>query len=147
MMSKPSRLEPIADYAELRENEAARRLAESARNLQAKENDLERLRGYLAEYRQRAELEEHPVGSVRWQNSRAFLAKLSDAVAAHEAEVEKALERHRLETERWRNSHLRSKTLDRVLEKARASELVALGKRDQAELDERSLRQALQSRG
>ena len=104
------------------------------------------MRGYLAEYRQRADLDEHPVGSVRWQNSRAFLAKLSDAVAAHEAEVEKAVERHRVETERWRSSHLRSKTLDRVLERARASELVALGKRDQAELDERSLRQALLSR-
>jgi len=43
-MSKPSRLEPLVDYADLRENEAARRLATSARNVKAKADELEKLR-------------------------------------------------------------------------------------------------------
>ena len=106
-MSKPSRLEPLADYADPRENEAARRLATSAGNVKAKADELEKLRGYLAGYRQRADVEQHPTGSARWQNARAFLAKLSDAVAFHENELGKAVERHRVETDRWRDSHLR----------------------------------------
>jgi len=90
-VSKASRLEPIADYATLRENEAAQRLAASAAQLEAKEKELEQLRGYLAEYRQRALNES--TDSTRLQNTRAFLARLSDAVAFHEAEMQKAIER------------------------------------------------------
>lgn len=108
-MSKAFRLEPIADYAAQRENEAAKRLAASAAQLQAKEKELEQLRAYLAEYRQRALHE--PTNSKRLQHTRAFLARLSDAVAFHEAEMQKAIERHRLESERWRDSYQRAQTL------------------------------------
>src|SRR5215471_15815030 len=117
-MSKPTRLEPIAEIATLRENEAAQRLAASAAQLAAKEKELEQLRGYLAEYRQRAQSE--ATDSTRLQNTRAFLARLSDAVAFHEAELQKAVEGHRVE-------------------------LDALQRRDQAEVDERAAR--LRSRG
>lgn len=139
-----SRLEPLADYAELRENEAARRLAASARQLKAKEDELERLRGYLAEYRQRAELSSGD--STLWQNTRAFLTKLSDAVASHEAELQKAVERHRFEAERWRDSYKRAKSLDTVLERAERAASDAAQKRDQADLDERALRYSLRAR-
>lgn len=139
-----SRLEPLADYAELREDEAARRLAASARQLKAKQDELERLRGYLAEYRQRAELASGD--SARWQNARAFLAKLSDAVALHETEMQKAVERHRFEMERWRDSHKRAKSLDTVIERAAREASDTVEKRDQAEQDERALRQSLRAR-
>jgi flagellar export protein FliJ len=139
-----SRLEPLADYAELRENEAARRLAASAQQLKAKEDELERLRGYLAEYRQRAELASGD--STRWQNARAFLTKLGDAVALQEAELQKAVERHRFEAERWRDSYKRSKSLDTVLERAARAANDVAQKRDQADLDERALRQSLRPR-
>jgi flagellar export protein FliJ len=139
-----SRLEPLADYAELREDEAARRLAASARQLKAKQDELERLRGYLAEYRQRAELASGD--STRWQNARAFLTKLSDAVALHETEMQKAVERHRFEMERWRDTHKRAKSLDTVIERAAREASDAVEKRDQSELDERALRQSLRAR-
>jgi len=133
-MSKASRLEPIAEYATLREAEAARRLAASTEQIKAKEAELQQLRGYLAEYRQRTVAE--PTDSTRWQNARAFLTRLSDAVAFHEAELQKAIERHRFEAERWRHSHQRAKTLDKVIERSQREELHALQRRDQAEVDE-----------
>jgi flagellar protein FliJ len=137
-MSKPSRLEPIAEYATMRENEAAQRLAASAAQLEAKEKELEQLRGYLAEYRQRALSES--TDSTRLQSTRAFLARLSDAVAFHEAEMQKAIERHRLEAERWRDSHHRAQALDKYIERGQRQELDALQRRDQAEVDERAAR-------
>jgi flagellar export protein FliJ len=133
-MSKASRLTPIADYATLREAEAAKRLAASSEQLEAKGAELERLRGYLAEYRRSAAVE---LGdSARWQNARAFLARLSEAVAFHEAELQKLIERHRLEAERWRESHRRAKTLDKYIERSQREELYELERRKQTELDE-----------
>lgn len=137
-MSKASRLEPIADYATLRENEAAQRLAASAAQLEAKEKELEQLRGYLAEYRQRALHE--ATDSARLQNTRAFLARLSDAVAFHETEMQKAIERHRQEAERWRDSHQRAQALDKYIERSQREEQTASQRRDQAEVDERVAR-------
>ena len=134
-MSRVSRLEPIADHADLLETEAARGLAASLKALQTKETELEQLRGYLAEYRRRAE-QPDPTDGARWQNERMFLAKLSDAVAYHEAEVMKAVERHRLEAERWRHSHQRSQALDKVIERAQREAAHERDKREQAELDE-----------
>jgi flagellar biosynthesis chaperone FliJ len=49
-MNRASRLEPIAEFAGRVEDEAARRLAASATNIQNKERELEQLRSYLAEY-------------------------------------------------------------------------------------------------
>jgi flagellar export protein FliJ len=143
-VSKPSRLEPIAEMATLRENEAAQRLAASAAQLEAKEKELEQLRSYLAEYRQRA-LQES-TDSTRLQNTRAFLARLSDAVAFHEAEMQKAIERHRLETERWRDSHQRAQALDKYIERSQREEQTAIQRRDQAEVDERAAHRTSASR-
>jgi flagellar FliJ protein len=134
--SKASRLSPIADYATLRENEAARRLAASSEQIKTREAELEKLRGYLAEYRQRADAES--ADTTLWQNARAFITRLSDAVAFHEAELQKALERHRFEADRWRDSHQRAKTLDKVIERSQREEMHELQRRDQAETDERA---------
>ena len=133
-MSKSSRLTPIAEFATLREAEAAKRLAASSTQLEHKEAELERLRGYLAEYRQSAAVES--TDTTRWQNARAFLTRLSDAVAFHEAELQKLIESHRLETERWRDSHQRAKTLDKFIERSQREELYELERRNQSELDE-----------
>ena len=135
-MNKAVRLEPIAEYAGMVETEAARRLAASAKALEIKEQEVEKLRSYLAEYRQRADLEQSSTDSLRWRNTRAFLSRLTDVVAAQEAELQKTVERYRLETERWRDSYRRSKSLDKVVEQAQREILETYQKRDQAEQDE-----------
>jgi flagellar export protein FliJ len=142
-MNKAVRLEPLADYAGKVETEAARRLAASARALSAKEKEVDQLRGYLAEYRQRATLADSTTDPLRWQNTRAFLAKLSEVVAAREAELVHAVEHYRLESERWRDSHRRSKSLDKIIEVAAREASQEAAKREQLELDERALWQVL----
>lgn len=143
-MNKAERLEPLADYAGKMETEMARRLAASAKALAAKEQEVLQLRGYLAEYRQRAELSAATTDSLRWQNARAFLAKLSAVVAAREGELAASVERYRLETERWRDSYRRAKSLDKLVGDARRDERSAAEKREQRELDEHALRRMLE---
>jgi flagellar export protein FliJ len=143
-MNKAVRLEPLRDYADKVETEAARRLAATAKALAIKEKDVEQLRGYLAEYRRRAELDERTTDSLRWQNTRAFIAKLSDVVAAREADLAQAVEGDRLETERWRDSHRRAKSLDKVVTDAQREARSELAAREQRELDERTLSRMLE---
>ena len=142
-MSRATRLEPIAEFAGKVEDEAARRLAASANAIQVKEQELTQLRSYLAEYRRRVEAEQQSTDSVRWQNGRAFLARLCAAVAAQEAELNKAVERYRLEAERWRESYRRSKSLDQVVERGHREVREVQQKRAQTELDELALRRSL----
>jgi flagellar export protein FliJ len=143
-MNKAARLEPLKDYAGKVENEAARRLAACAQALAAKEHEVEQLRGYLAEYRRRAELTDAATDPLRWQNTRAFLAKLGEVVAGREAELARALELYRLETERWRESHVRAKSLDKIVANAEREVRGEAAKREQRELDERALWQVLE---
>ena len=143
-MNRAARLEPLADYAGKVETEAARRLAASATALAAKEKEVEQLRGYLAEYRQRAELADAATDPLRWQNARAFLAKLSELVAAREAELAQTVDRYRLEAERWRDSHRRTKSLDKLVADGVREVEANMAKREQRELDERALRSMLE---
>jgi flagellar FliJ protein len=138
-MNRAARLMPLADYAGKIETEAARRVAASARALAAKEKELEQLRSYLAEYRRRAALAEDPADPLRWQNERAFLAKLSELVAAREAEVARLVESYRVEAERWRESHRRTKSLDKLIADGEREAEAAEEKREQRELDEHTL--------
>lgn len=138
-MSKAARLEPLADYAGKVETQAARRLAASAQALAAKEKEVDQLRGYLAEYRQRAALADS-TDPLRWQNARAFLAKLSAVVAAREKELAQAVEGYRVEAENWRDSHRRVKSLDKIVADAAREADVAEARREQRELDELALR-------
>jgi len=143
-MNKAVRLEPIRDYADKVETEAARRLAATSKTVSIKEKEVDQLRGYLAEYRQRAQLEDGTTDSLRWQNTRAFLAKLSDVVAAREAELVQAVECHRLETEKWRDSYRRAKSLDKIVTDAQVEARNELASREQRELDERTLSRMLE---
>lgn len=141
-MIRASRLEPLADLAGMAEVDAARRLAAAVKVMQSKEAELGKLRSYLAEYRQQTE-QNVATGSDRLQSTRAFLAKLSDAVAHQQAELAKAVERYRLDSERWRASHQRAQALDKVVDRAEREALRALRQREQAELDEHAARRRL----
>jgi flagellar export protein FliJ len=142
-MNKAVRLEPLADYAGKVETEAARRLAASASAVAAKEKEVGELRSYLVEYRRRAELTDGTTDSMRWQNTRAFLAKLSDVVAARETELATVVQSYRLEAERWRDSYRRAKSLDKIVADGARQASLQVAKREQQELDERTLRQML----
>jgi|SRR5690606_14203925 len=140
-MTIGTRLAPLADYAGQLEDQAARALAASAQALSAMEAELAQLRAYLAEYRR--SLEAGVTDAARWRNAQSFLARLSDAVAVKERELQLATERHRLEVERWRAAHERSAVLGRVIERSADDERRARGLREQHEQDELAARRGM----
>jgi flagellar export protein FliJ len=139
-MTNSQRYGAVARWAELRESAAARQLAASLRDVQTKESELEQLRGYLDEYRQRARHDGNAVDILRWQNAQRFIERLSDVVRLQENELAAAIERHRREAEQWRISHRYSKALEQLLERCYADELKAAERRDQTSVEDLVLR-------
>lgn len=137
-MSTGTRLEPLASYAGALEEQAARALAASARVLSGQEAELAQLRAYLAEYR--GSVAAGVTDAARWRNAQAFLARLGEAVAVKEREVQAATERHRLQAEHWRSAQQRATVLERVVERSADEERRRRGMREQSELDEQAAR-------
>jgi flagellar export protein FliJ len=139
-MTRSERLEPIAQLAGMRESIAARALAQSLKDLKAKENELAQLRDYLEEYRQLVLPADGAVDPLRWQNAQKFVARLGEAVSAQERELANAPVRYQAEAERWRVSHCNTQALERLVEKYCREELLELERREQAEVDELVIR-------
>jgi flagellar FliJ protein len=139
-MNKTSRFESLKDLAGGREAGAARRLAESLDDMKTKQAKLKELRDYLDEYRQASEQRGAALDTARWENSRLFLSRLSDAVTLREGELEAAKERYRQEAERWRDSHRQTKALEKLVDKYYREGIRDAERRDQKELDEQASR-------
>ncbi len=144
-MNKAVRLEPLADYAGKVETEAARRLAASAKALTIKEKEVEQLRGYLAEYRQRAELDERTTDAAALAEharvpGEAQRSRGRARSGAREGRRSAIDSRRR----RWRDSHRRAKSLDKIVADAQREARNEVAKREQRELDERTLRRMLE---
>jgi flagellar export protein FliJ len=135
-MKKSEQIQPLASIAGVHAREAARRLAARLDDVRNGETEVERLRGYLEEYRQMSHDSARSVSSSRWQNEQRFLSGLSEAVALQEAELDAAKRRFREEAERWQQSHRHSKALEQLSEKYRKSELQWRERREQDETDE-----------
>jgi len=136
--SKTSRFEGLRDLADGRETQAVRSLAESLHALKVKEAQLQELRDYLDEYQREANAA--ALDAARWENSRRFVANLSDAVTLRASELEAARARYEQEADRWRDSHRRTQALEQLVDKYYREELKEIELRDQKELDEQVLR-------
>lgn len=132
--NKSDRFEGLRELAEGRAAQAARSLAQSLGVMRAKETQLRRLCDYLNEYQR--ETDGAALDAARWENSRRFVALLSDALTLKRAELEAARAHHERDADRWRDLHLKAKALERLADKYYRDELKEMERRDQQELDE-----------
>ena len=140
-MTKSQRMKPLTRVATSRERTAAKELAEYRRVLTAAETKYSELVTYREEYTQRLETSGGTgLDAPQMRDYRLFLARLNEAIGHQQVSVE----RHRREYERmrglWSEARIRSKSLDKVVERYRKEENTTAEKREQAESDERSQR-------
>jgi flagellar FliJ protein len=135
-MSRSKRIEPLAEIADRKAREAARQLATSLDDVAHKRAAVEQLRGYLAEYRDRSHRDGRNVESGRWRNEQLFLARLGEAIAIREGELEQAAERLQHETETWQAAHYESRALEQLVSKHLERELKERERREQDDSDE-----------
>jgi flagellar FliJ protein len=128
------RLEPIQRLAQGREDDAARRFAESQRALERQETQLREMQRYLDEYNA------GPAGGVLTPsllaNREAFLRQLAEALRWQAGAVNDARNRLELAREQWLGRHRDTDVVERLLQRSQGHERQAQERRAQRELDE-----------
>ena len=135
-MRKADRFEGLKDLADGRENGAARRLADSLREMQSKAAELKQLHDYLDSYAKAGNGDDSTVDTARWRNTRQFVSRLNDAVTQQENELAIATARYEQEAERWRACHQQTNALQQLVDRYCQEELQDTARREQKECDE-----------
>ena len=128
------RLEPIQRLAQGREDDAARRFAETQRALERQEAQLQEMERYLNEYsvgKPGAALTPSLLA-----NREAFLRQLAEALRWQAGAVSEARNRFDLAREQWLGRHRDTGMVERLLERSHGHERQAQERRTQRELDE-----------
>ncbi|KRE90914.1 flagellar export protein FliJ [Frateuria sp. Soil773] len=134
MSTRANRLQPAADQARQRSEEAVQKLAEQQQALAKAERQLSELRGYRQEYAVEAG---GGMSVSALLNRQQFVERIDRAIAQQLHEIER--QRRMLEHARgqWREAHAREAALDSVIDRYREQERKSEERREQGEIDER----------
>ncbi len=134
-------MQPIARLAAERERNAARELAASRRELEAHRDRFRELCGYRDEYARRfREAGVRGIDAVQLRDYRSFLVRLHEAIAEQERLVMAAQRDWETYTARWQGTRIRTKALDKVVERLQHDEDRRERRREQGESDEHAQR-------
>jgi flagellar FliJ protein len=135
MNKRADRLQPAADQAKQRSEDAVLRLAEQQQRLAKAERQLAELRGYRQDYA--APPSAGGLTATALMNRQQFVERIDRAIAQQTLEIER--QRRLLEQARasWRDAHAREAALDNVIDRYREQERKAEERHEQSQVDER----------
>jgi flagellar FliJ protein len=135
MNKRADRLQPAADQAKQRSEDAVLRLAEQQQRLAKAERQLAELRGYRQDYA--APPSAGGLTATALMNRQQFVERIDRAIAQQTLEIER--QRRLLEQARasWRDAHAREAALDNVIDRYREQERKAEERHEQNQVDER----------
>ncbi len=140
-MSPSKRFKPVLRVAESHERNAAHQFGDSQRQMQQQEARLGELRQYHDEYLERFNTASRSgISAAQLREYQAFLAKLDVAIKEQEAVVLASSKNRSAKKELWQQKHIRSKVLDKVMQRYQADEQRVQDKREQKETDDNNQR-------
>lgn len=128
------RLDPIRRLAQSREDDAAKRLAESQQLLARQEAQLHEMERYLDEYS--LANQNAPIAPAMLANREAFLRQLAEALRWQAGAVEDARTRLERARDQWLTKHRDGDVLDNLIDRSRSAERSRQERREQREMDE-----------
>ncbi|RDI97734.1 flagellar export protein FliJ [Dyella solisilvae] len=133
MSSRANRLQPAADLARERQEQAMQKLAEQQQRMAKAEQQLVELERYREEYSQTA----GGVSVAVLLNRRQFVERIDQVIGQQRIEV--ARQQRHLDHMRgqWREAHAREQALGSVIDRYREQERKSEERREQNEIDER----------
>lgn len=147
-MSRKFPLQSLLDLSQLRLDEATRRLGELISGEQEASQRLELLSQYRAEYQQRfVTAAQAGLSPKEWQNFRAFLQKLDDAVNQAGQMVAQSKQRTAAGQQEWLAKRGKLKAFDTLSQRHRSRLDTADGRQEQKASDEHSARRQYKDDG
>ncbi|KAB7627178.1 flagellar export protein FliJ [Alkalilimnicola sp. S0819] len=136
-MSRAKRMQPVAELADKKADDAARALAEQRRRVDEQRNRLEQLQIFRNEYRaQLRSNAELGIDAHRLRDYHAFIARIDGAIRQQESAVERVESQLPQYHGRWAEAWGRAKALNRVVETHRHNERRSADKREQQTIEE-----------
>lgn len=138
-MRASKRLQPICDFKQRQEDEAAKLLARAANEVSSQKQRLKDLESYRGEYdRQFSETSSQGISAKRMKDYQNFMHNLANVLEQQKAAIT-TLEREFEEKKRqWLAARNRTKALSKVQTKYQKAEDVKEEKSQQKEQDDRS---------
>ncbi|WP_305906914.1 flagellar export protein FliJ [Methylomarinum sp. Ch1-1] len=140
-MKKSQRLNIIIDLQSQQESQALQMLGACQRQRQEMEAQLQNLKNYRQEYREKYDaLKNRGLSISQLLEFRAFIDKLDKAIEAQGQTVE-AKGRELVQFRKnWEQKHQKTKSMQKMSAQAASDEAKLVNKREQAEQDERASR-------
>ena len=139
-MMKSKRFEPIREIASSAADSLSRGVADAERHLAEMERQLAQLNNYRADYVTRSEQSPGSVDTVRLQNFRSFLGRLSDAIRLQNEAVAAARADYERKRQQWSAKRVEAEALGKAVERFKQDERRAQDRRDQHESDDAGMR-------
>ena len=143
-MTRSQRLYRIAGHVAEDREAAARELSRLRAQLQAQEEQLERLRDYCLSYHEQlAEAQARGGTAARLANYSLFLARLNDAIGQQEQNVAAATRAFEEQRQAWIRARARVQAVEKAAERCAEDETQAEDKREQRQNDDLNLSRLL----
>lgn len=140
-MSRQFPLQSLLDLSQLRLDEATRKLGELISGQQEASKRLELILQYRDEYQARfVATAQTGIGLEAWQNYRAFLGRLDDAVAQARELAAASAQRTAAGQQEWLHKQGRLKAFDTLAQRHRSTVMHAESRREQKGSDELAAR-------
>jgi flagellar FliJ protein len=147
MIKKSQRIKTIVEIKAAQEKSALEALGASRRKLSATQAQVDSLRQYRQEYRDRfSHLGGVGIGVMQLLEFRSFMDKLDKAIAGQEHALNECEADLTAKRKIWEGLHHRTQSLQKVCNSALAAEIKLEGKLEQLEQDERASRSGRNSK-
>ncbi|MCW8956419.1 MAG: flagellar export protein FliJ [Gammaproteobacteria bacterium] len=138
---RSKRMQPVADHADRKEQDAVRVFVAAQDKLAAAELQLEQLLGYLKEYEEKLQSSQASgIGILRIRDFYGFLDKLNLTIEQAYIEIEICKQQCDKEKQLWLACRSRSRALNMVVEKYQLEEFKQQERAEQKEMDEHAQR-------
>jgi flagellar FliJ protein len=140
-MSKAKRMQPVARIAQQNADDAARVLADSRRQLTAKQQQLDELIAYRDEYARG--LEQKSKGgltAMQMRDYNQFLSRLNLAIEQQQLALEGAYREIESSKRVWLGKHRHARAIDKVVDRHRQREQRDHARQEQQDSDEHAQR-------
>lgn len=135
-MNRAKRMQPVADVAQHRQDQAAQRMGLQQMQLVQQEKRLEDLRNYRDEYNGRFYADGRVMAAVEVREYRLFLSRLDQAIDEQIRHVEVARQALERSHNDWSACRVETDAINKAIERMQADEQQLEKRREQGQNDE-----------
>lgn len=141
-MTRTERLDPVAQHADKKQEEALQQVAQSQNLVSAEQGKLLQLQNYRSEYLNKQNYSQISCSVIELQEFNRFLAQLDETIKMQQEIIKLRENELKRKREAWQETRINSKVMHKVIENLQLQEQVQQARSEQKAMDEFSQRKS-----